>query len=1035
MSEASRFAYLKPLLIIIALVLLTLPAIQPFLRGDMSHTDDGYLHLYRAVALDHSLRHDGSLYPRYSSGLVYGYGAALFNYFPPSTYYPTVFLHWAGLSFVEAWVGTLILFVWIAAFGAFLLGKEWAGDTGGFITAAAYVYAPYLLFDTVIRGTSSEMGGLVLLPWVMWGFTRLAFYGQRRDFAAAVLTFALFIPMHNLVTLHGTVMLAGYCAYLWLSSPQKIRVFSQLLIAAIIAVIMTAFFWLPALGETEYTKIDAVASNLSSIDVTRSLRPLSEVFAFPRTADPTQLQPPIPIVLGWVQIILGVIGTGLAWQKRTRKIVSLQIVLWLIVIIVVFLQLPVSAIVWEKVPLIGYSQFAWRTMGLPSLALALLAGIGGALIIDRMQTQSLKTVALCVFLVMMVLYGIPYLYTTYTPVAANSIVDAQDFERRTGALTISSYSEYLPNWTDESTLDSQKLIPAFAANEVIPRLTPPEGVSVVDAQWQATSAVIELEAVSPSTLVFDWLYVPGWQARFLDEATALVPLTVHPNQPEGFVTVDIPAGTHTLEIALHDTRLQSIAEGVSIAAVGILGLTLLVGWRVWKPSDENLPVYRAQHIAPLRMCLLVIGVGLALFLLKTLVIDRIDSPFKRARLVNGQITNVETAFNTDYGGKIRLLGVELPDSIKSGESGAIRVFWTLADEILDTDYATVVYLRDSQQNIIAEDGSFYPGNLATSNWLPNYYLEEVIDFAIPMFTPPGTYTLDIGFYNPETQQHLDVLNEVGNPVDVKVVLGSVEITQPDSQSNDLPETIGSIAGFDLLAIEGIPETAQVGDEMTVRWLWHKVENVESDVQAQLVWLNDNGEIESSTPLVPLTLDYPTKSWQTGAAWRATHRLYVPGILFAGDYTVAITVGDIHIPITEMNITRPPRQEYAPPNIEHAGTIWENRITLIGYDYTVTAVTLYWETVTQINKSYRLFAQVVDSHNTIIALTDEIPVNWTRPTTSWAIGEVITTQHDFGALPAGEYRIRIGWYDPITGNRIPVSTGEDSTFLPLPFVVE
>ena len=51
MSEASRFAYLKPLLIIIALLLLTLPAIQPLLRDEMPHTDDGYLHLYRAVAL------------------------------------------------------------------------------------------------------------------------------------------------------------------------------------------------------------------------------------------------------------------------------------------------------------------------------------------------------------------------------------------------------------------------------------------------------------------------------------------------------------------------------------------------------------------------------------------------------------------------------------------------------------------------------------------------------------------------------------------------------------------------------------------------------------------------------------------------------------------------------------------------------------------------------------------------------------------------------------------------------------------------
>ncbi|MCI0712634.1 MAG: hypothetical protein L0154_20935, partial [Chloroflexi bacterium] len=60
---------------------------------------------------------------------------------------------------------------------------------------------------------------------------------------------------------------------------------------------------------------------------------------------------------------------------------------------------------------------------------------------------------------------------------------------------------------------------------------------------------------------------------------------------------------------------------------------------------------------------------------------------------------------------------------------------------------------------------------------------------------------------------------------------------------------------------------------------------------------------------------------------------------------------------------------------------------------------------------------------------------TRPTTSWGIGEVITTQHDFGDLPAGEYRIRVGWYDPITGHRIPLANGDDSIFLSVPLVVE
>lgn len=1036
MPEKFRLSFAKSLLVTIALILLTLPVIQPFLQNEMPRTDDGYLHLYRAVALDHSLRHDGSLYPRYSSGLVYGYGAALFNYFPPSSYYPTVFLHWTGLSFVQAWVWTLILFTWIAAGGAYLLGKEWAGDIGGFITTAAYVYSPYLLFDLITRGTSSELAGLVLLPWVMWGFTRLALYGQRRDFLAAFLTFALFIPMHNLVTLHGTMMLAGYCAFLWLSSNQKIRVFSQLLIAATLAVVMTAFFWLPALGETDTTKINLVAENLSSIDVTRSLRGLTDVFALPRTADPTQLQPPTPITLGWPQIILGIVGIGLALWQRTRRIMSLQMVLLVIVIIVVFLQLPSSAVIWETVPLIGYSQFAWRTMGLPSLALALMAGIGGALLLDRIPAQSLKIGLFCAFLLVIGLYSVSWLYTAYSPLEADSIVDAQNFERRTQSLTLSSYSEYLPIGTDQSTLNPDSLKNAFAESEVIPRLTAPDGVTILDAQWRGTSATIELQADSPSTLVFDWLYVPGWEAHFLDETTALVPLTVYPNRPQGFVSVDIPAGKHTLEIALHDTPLQSLSEWVSIVGIGLLILTVTLAWRVWQPANDNVQFRRAQFISPLQTTFFVMGVGIALFLVKTLVIDHIDSPFKTSRLVDGSITNVETTLNSDFSGEIRLLGVSLPESIKSGESSQIRVFWTLVGEMLDTDYSTILHLRDSQQNIIAESGSFYPGNLATSNWLPDYYLEEVLDFAIPPFTPPGTYTLDIGLFNPETQQHLDVLNEVGNPIAVQVVLGTIDVTRPDSQQSDFSDVVSSFEGFNLLAISGIPTTAQVGDEMTIRWLWHMIKNTDSDIQAQLVWLNDQNQVEASTPLVPLTLDYPTSQWQMGDSWRGIHRLYVPANLESDNYTIAIQSNDGQsVEIASMRVEIPERN-YEIPDLEHGSEqAWNNGIQLIGYDDTVTTVTLYWQTTLQINQNLRLFVQVVDSDDSIVALTNDIPVNWTRPTTSWASGEVITTQHDFGELPSGDYRIRVGWYDPITGDRIAVNSSEDFFFLPEPFVVE
>ena len=105
----------KPFLLAITLFILCLPAIQPFLLGKMPLTDDGNLHLYRIIALDHSMTFDSTLWPRYSSVLALGYGAPLFNYFPPTTYYIPRFLHLLGIPFIQTYLISMALYTYTAA--------------------------------------------------------------------------------------------------------------------------------------------------------------------------------------------------------------------------------------------------------------------------------------------------------------------------------------------------------------------------------------------------------------------------------------------------------------------------------------------------------------------------------------------------------------------------------------------------------------------------------------------------------------------------------------------------------------------------------------------------------------------------------------------------------------------------------------------------------------------------------------------------------------------------------------------------------
>ena len=70
---------------------------------------------------------------------------------------------------------------------------------------------------------------------------------------------------------------------------------------------------------------------------------------------------------------------------------------------------------------------------------------------------------------------------------------------------------------------------------------------------------------------------------------------------------------------------------------------------------------------------------------------------------------------------------------------------------------------------------------------------------------------------------------------------------------------------------------------------------------------------------------------------------------------------------------------------------------------------------------------------IIAQSDGVPVDWTRPTTGWAQGEVIQTEHAFEQT-AGAYQIRLGWYHPDTSQRVLLTSGYDALDLDTPFVL-
>lgn len=117
---------------------------------------------------------------------------------------------------------------------------------------------------------------------------------------------------------------------------------------------------------------------------------------------------------------------------------------------------------------------------------------------------------------------------------------------------------------------------------------------------------------------------------------------------------------------------------------------------------------------------------------------------------------------------------------------------------------------------------------------------------------------------------------------------------------------------------------------------------------------------------------------------------------------------------------------------------------IGYDITTTSlspgqaigVTLYWRALEGArNINYWVFVHLLPPDiSRILGQHDGVPVEGTRPTSSWAPGEVIVDFHPLSLTEVeytGEARIAIGLYDPSAPHiRVPVAGGGDYLLLPV-----
>jgi hypothetical protein len=256
----------------------------------------------------------------------------------------------------------------LSAATMYALGRRLFGERAAVLAAAAYVYLPYHIATTYLRGALGESLAFGLFPWLLLALLDTAEAPSRRSLAMTALVFAVLVW-----TQAGLALLAGIfaLAFVWAIRPTTSwrSVFASLGLGLVVSLVP-----------------------LAPIAMRYGFRPatadLAEHLVFPfqlfSAAWGTDTVGP-----GWTDnlpLSLGIVTTGLAlltlvWRPSPspanrgglgwgRATPFLQIAALVLIVLV----LPVAAIIWHIVPLGFLLDRPWQLLAFTSLALALLAG-------------------------------------------------------------------------------------------------------------------------------------------------------------------------------------------------------------------------------------------------------------------------------------------------------------------------------------------------------------------------------------------------------------------------------------------------------------------------------------------------------------------------------------------------------------------------------------------------------------------------------------------------------------------------------------
>lgn len=532
----SLFAYY-----LLVVIFSCLPLISFFLTNLLPHTHDGLVHLARMGAYFKALG-DGQIPVRWAGDLNYGYGMPLFNFIYHTPYLISSILILLGQGLVSSFKITLAISYILS--GIFMFGFSFAffkEVKKAFLVTLFYQFFPFRLVEILIRGSFGEVYAYAFFPLVLWGIVLLFEKVNFRNVLITSLGTALLILSHNALSLVFFLIAVVFILFFAGKQRSYIAPFSSLFVG----LLLSSFYWMPAIFERHYTYGDLFMKNLY---VTHF--PHVQNFFIPNFFNDVGFQTGgVSVQFGLFHTLILIVAIIALFSKKIKKLDKKLIIFCLCIFVgSLFIMQPISKPLWENISLLRQFQFSWRLLSVVGFATSLMA-------ISIFYFGFFKKNIIYFSLLFLLVFSTFYYWKPVLGWDKINEVYYWNFP-----LTTTYFGETDLIWSEGPA----KKYPRQRV-EVI------DGKGIIGEMTKKSNMLLfKANNETPIKVVAHIQYFPGWRA-FVDGKK--VPIEFQYGIYRGHIVFEAPKGEHEIKLSFGESKIRFIANMLTI--VGFVTLVPL----------------------------------------------------------------------------------------------------------------------------------------------------------------------------------------------------------------------------------------------------------------------------------------------------------------------------------------------------------------------------------------------------------------------------------------------------------------------------